>query len=45
MKTRPKLRYFLTDTCLPIAALLAFSLYSIAAWAWLGYTIIQHITR
>ena len=41
MKPHPKLRYILTGNCLHIAALLAFSLYSIVAWAWLVYTIIH----
>ena len=45
MKPRPKLRVILTDTCLPIAAILTVTLCTLAAWAWLGYTIIQHITR
>lgn len=44
MKPHPKLRYIITDTCLPMAAILAVSLYTLAAWIWLGYTIINHLS-
>ena len=44
MKPHPKLRHILTDTCLPMAVLLTVSLYTLAAWIWLGYTIINHLS-
>lgn len=45
MKPRPKLRVILTDTYLPMAALLTVTLYTLAAWAWLGYSIINYLTH